>query len=207
MLKILGRPDSINVRKATWLCAELDIPFEQQAWGSGHRSTFETEFLALNPNGLVPVLVDGEFVLWESNTICRYLAARENRTDWLPTDARSRARIEQWMDWQAGELNNSWRHAFLGLVRKFPKFLDPAAIEASVAAWNKHMQILEAQLQRTGAYVTGATITTADIGIGLAVNRWFGSPIERPVLPAVEQYYARLKERPAYRLHGANGEP
>ncbi|CAN5234727.1 glutathione S-transferase [soil metagenome] len=207
MLRILGRPSSINVRKATWLCDELGLEFEQEAWGAGHRSTFEPAFTALNPNALVPVLVDGDFVLWESNTICRYLAAREGRTDWLPVEPQPRAQIEQWMDWQAGELNNAWRHAFLGLVRKFPAYLDPVAIEASVASWIKFMQVLDGQLQRTGAYVTGTTITTADIGIGLAVHRWFSTPIERPALTGVEQYYARLKERPAFLRHGANGEP
>jgi len=207
MLKILGRSNSINVRKVLWLCAELDLPYEQELWGSGFRSTATPDFLALNPNGLVPVIRDGDFVLWESNTICRYLAARERRHDLLPADPPGRARVEQWMDWQAGELNNAWRYAFMALVRKSPAHTDAGAIEASVASWNRHMGILNAQLSSTGGYAAGDTFTLADIVIGLATHRWFMTPILRSALPAVEAYYERLSDRPGFRLHGRNGIP
>ena len=143
MLKILGKPVSINVRKVLWLCEELALPCELEAWGAGYRDTHVPEFMALNPNAMVPVLVDGEAVLWESNTICRYLAAGQGRDDLLPRDALARARVEQWMDWQAGELNNSWRYAFMGLVRRSETYRDAAVIEASAAVWNRHMVILE----------------------------------------------------------------
>ncbi|MEI7431468.1 MAG: glutathione S-transferase N-terminal domain-containing protein, partial [Betaproteobacteria bacterium] len=101
MLKILGRSSSINVRKVLWLCAELDLPFEQENWGAGFRSTAEPEFLALNPGGLIPVVCDDDFVLWESNAICRYLAAKQGRNDLLPDDLENKARVEQWMDWMS----------------------------------------------------------------------------------------------------------
>jgi glutathione S-transferase len=207
MLKILGKPVSINVRKVLWLCEELALPCEQEAWGAGYRDTHAPEFLALNPNALVPVIVDGDTVLWESNTICRYLAARQGRDDLLPRDALARARVEQWMDWQGGDLNNSWRHAFMGLVRHSPAHQDPGAIEASAASWNRHMAILEQQLGRSGDFVTGATFTLADIVLGLSVNRWFMTPIERPELPHVRAYYDRLATRAGFRLHGRNGTP
>ncbi|HBK46617.1 MAG TPA: glutathione S-transferase, partial [Xanthomonadaceae bacterium] len=126
---------------------------------------------ALNPNALVPVLRDGGFVLWESNTICRYLAARERRGDLLPAEPRHRARVEQWMDWQATELNGAWRYAFMATVRRSPAHADPAAIAASVAAWNAAMAILDAQLARAGAWVLGDTFTLADIVLGLSVQR------------------------------------
>ena len=118
MLKILGRSDSINVRKVLWTCAEIGLPFELEPWGAGVRATQDPAFLALNPNALVPVLRDGDVVLWESNTICRYLAATHGREDLLPQQPAARAAVEQWMDWQAGELNNAWRYAFMSLVRK-----------------------------------------------------------------------------------------
>ena len=207
MLHVLGRSTSINVRKVLWLCAELNLAIEHEAWGAGDLSLQAPEFCALNPNALVPVLRDGELVLWESNTICRYLAAREGRDDLLPTEPVARARVEQWMDWQATELNNAWRYAFMGLVRGSAAHQDSAAIAASVAAWNRHMQILDAQLDKTGAHVAGADLTLADIVLGLATNRWLMTPMPRPALPAVQAWFERLCERPAFLLHGRNGAP
>lgn len=207
MLTVLGKPSSINVRKVLWLCDELGLPVLNEPWGSGFRDTQVPEFLALNPNGLVPVLRDGDLVLWESNTICRYLAAREGRTDLLPADAAGRARIEQWMDWQATELNNAWRYAFMALVRRSAEHADAAAVQASVRGWNRHMAILDRQLQATGGFAAGAGFTLADIVLGLATHRWFSTPMERPALPAVAAYYERLTERPGFRAHGRNGQP
>lgn len=207
MLEILGRSSSINVRKVLWLCAELELAYRQEQWGAGFRSTNTPEFLALNPNGLVPVIRDGDFVLWESNTICRYLAARNGRTDLLPADAMPRARVEQWMDWQATELNDAWRYAFMALVRNSPKHTDATAIEASIGQWNRCMRLLDAQLAGTGAYAAGETFTLADIGIGLSTHRWFASPIARAPLAAVEAYYERLSERAGFREHARNGAP
>ena len=207
MLRVLGRSSSINVRKVLWLCDELGLDIEREDWGSGFRSTQEPEFLALNPNGLVPVLRDGDLVLWESNTICRYLAARQKRHDLLPAAAAERAKVEQWMDWQATELNSSWRSAFMGLVRQHPAHTDPAAIEAGVAQWNRHMAILESQLQRSGGFAAGPAFTLADIVLGLSTHRWYATPMKRPPLPAVADYYRRLSDRPGFRAHGDNGMP
>ena len=205
MLKILGKPGSINVRKVLWTCAEIGVPFELDHWGSGFRATDDPAFLAMNPNAMVPVLLDDDFVLWESNTICRYLAAKHGRTDLLPADAQQRARVEQWMDWQATDLNNAWRIAFTALLRGNPAQADARAIAASAAAWNRHMGLLDAHLARTGPYVAGSTFTLADIVLGLSANRWRMTPIERPVLPAVDAWFERLSERPAFLAHGRNG--
>ena len=207
MLQILGKPASINVRKVLWLCEELALPYELQPWGSGFQPTDTPEFRALNPNALVPVIRDGAFVLWESNAICRYLAAEHGRTDLLPSVPRERAPVEQWMDWQATELNNAWRYAFMALVRQSPTHTEPSAIAASASQWNRHMAMLDAQLQRTGAFVTGPSFTLADVVLGLATHRWFMAPIERPSLAAVAAYYERLSTRPGYLLHGRNGTP
>jgi len=207
MLRILGKSPSINVRKVLWLCAELDLPFEHEEWGAGFRSTHTPDFLTLNPNGMVPVIIDGDFVLWESNSIFRYLAARQERLDLLPAAPRERAKVERWMDWQATELNNAWRYAFMGLVRHSPEHQDPAMLANGIATWNRQMQVLEAQLQQTLAYAAGEHFTLADIVLGLSTHRWLVAPIGRPDLPAVKAYNARLCERPAFRLHGANGQP
>lgn len=207
MLKVLGRSNSINVRKVLWLCHELGLAYDQVEWGNDGLPLQSDEFRALNPNAKVPVIVDNGFVLWESNTICRYLASRHQRDDLLPTSLRERARVEQWMDWQATELNNAWRYAFMALVRKSPAFQDAQAIASSVESWNLHMGILEKALAESGPFMTGSSFTLADIGLGLAVHRWYMTPIDRPDFPRVSAYYEFLAQRPGYRAHGRNGVP
>jgi glutathione S-transferase len=207
MLKILGKSSSINVRKVLWTCAEIGLPFELEQWGSGAQPTDTAHFLALNPNGMVPVIVDEGVSLWESNSICRYLATKHQRLDLLPQVAMKRAQVEKWMDWQATELNNAWRYAFMALVRKSAAHRDPLALATSVADWNRHMQLLEAQLSTTGAYVNGATLTLADIVLGLSVHRWKSAPIDHASLPAIAAYYELLSERDGFMQHGRNGLP
>jgi glutathione S-transferase len=212
MLTILGKSESINVRKVLWTCAELGLQpgrdYRHDAnWGGKGRSTKEDEFLALNPHGLVPVLRDGPTTLWESNSILRYLVAKHGRTDLLPATPAARAKVEMWMDWQLGDLNGAWRGAFMGLVRNHPDFQNKAAIIRSTQAWNAMMLVLDRHLQTTNAYVTGAEFTAADIVLGLAVNRWAMTPIERPQLDAVTAYYDRLTEREGFRRFGRNGQP
>ncbi|MFD2238132.1 glutathione S-transferase family protein [Aureimonas populi] len=207
MLRILGRMSSINVRKVLWTCDEIGLAYDREDWGNGYRPTGTPDFLALNPNGQVPVIQDEEGVLWESNAICRYLAGRHGRADLLPPGGRDRALVEQWMDWQASDLNVAWRHAFLGLVRLNPRFQDARMIEQSIEEWNRAMGILEGQLTATGAYAAGSAFTLADIVLGLSVHRWRMSPIPRPSSPALDAYYARLKERPAFQVHGSDSIP
>src|SRR5579872_3620118 len=206
-LRILGRASSINVRKVLWTCAEIGIAYTREDFGSGFASTATPEFLAMNPNGLVPVIEDEAGVLWESNTICRYLAAKHDRRDLLPASPRERARVEQWMDWGATDLNTSWRYAFIGLIWRDPAFQDREQIAASIVKWNAAMRILERQLATTGALVVGNAFTLADVVLGLATNRWLMTPIERPDYPHVAAYFERLKQRPGFREHGANGLP
>ncbi|MEO6278700.1 glutathione S-transferase family protein [Roseateles sp.] len=204
-MKLLGRLASINVRKVMWTAALLDLHLDREDWGPGFRSPKEPEYLALNPNGLIPVLIDGDFVLWESNTICRYLASRQGATALLPNEPHARAKVEQWMDWQGGDLNNSWRVAFMALVRG--QAATPEAIEQSIASWNRHMGMLDAQLARTGAYVTGDEFTLADVVLGLSAQRWKNAPIERTELPAVEAWLQRLGTRPGFAEYVGNGMP
>jgi glutathione S-transferase len=198
MLRVLGRPTSINVRKVLWAAAEAGLPFVHEPEWADSRDVKCAEFLALNPNGLVPVLVCDEGVLWESNAICRYLAGRAGRTDLLPAEPFARAAVEKWMDWQAAELNSAWRGAFLGLVRRHPDFVaDEVAIARSAAQWNALMLLLERRLAETGAYVAGEGFTLADVVLGLSLQRWLLTPIARPATPALLDYRARLQARPA----------
>jgi glutathione S-transferase len=192
-LRVLGRISSINVRKVLWTCAELDLKVE-------HVES-DPRLLARNPNALVPVLQDGDFTLWESNSICRYLAARQPHRTLLPEDTQARALVEQWMDWQATELNSAWRYSFYAIVRKSPEHTDPAAIATSVERWNRCMRILDAHFAHGGQFVTGEFFTLADVALGLSTHRWLLSPIDRPHLDAVHGYYQRLSVRPAFRAH------
>ena len=132
MLQILGKTPSINVRKVLWTCDELSLDYTREDWGLGFKSTQDPAFLKLNPAGLVPVLIDGDFVLRESNTIVRYLINKNNRTDLLPGGAKERAMVDQWMDWQATDFNNAWVYAFLALVRKNPAYNRQEDIDASI---------------------------------------------------------------------------
>ncbi|WP_179404381.1 glutathione S-transferase family protein [Burkholderia guangdongensis] len=207
MLKVLGRITSVNVRKVLWTCDELQLPFEREDWGAGFRSTATPEFLALNPNALIPVIQDGDFVLWESNTIIRYLANRHGGESLYPADPQSRARVDQWIDWQSAELNPSWVYAFLGLVRQSPAHGDPAEIERSIKSWTARMTTLNGQIEATGAFVAGKQFSLADIPVALSVHRWFCTPFERPALPAVSDYFARLAERPAFARYCASATP
>jgi glutathione S-transferase len=199
MLSVIGQASSINVRKVLWTCAEIGLPFVREEPGR--------DLGSLNPNALVPVIRDGDFVLWESNTICRYLARHHGRTDLLPAAPRAQADVERWMDWQATELNNAWRYAFMALVRRSPTHADPAQVKLSVVQWNRHLVLLDRQLQSTRAFVTGPRFTLADIVLGLSLQRWLMAPIERPPLPALDGYHARLLDRPGFKAHGANGDP
>lgn len=207
MLKILGRASSINVRKVLWLCDELDIAYRREEWGEGVKSLHQAEFLALNPNAMIPVIQEGDFVMWESNAIIRYLANAWGG-EWLyPEDPRARAPVDQWIDWQASELNASWRYAFMSLVRHSPAHQDARLLAAACKGWSHTMGILNQQLEKTGRYVAGKHFSLADIPVGLSVNRWYETPLDHPSLPAVRAYYERLTERKGYATWGRNGTP
>ncbi|WP_091133508.1 glutathione S-transferase family protein [Microvirga guangxiensis] len=205
MLKIYGHAGSINVRKVLWTCVELGIPFERIDWGGPTRSLADPEFQKLNPIGMIPVVEDNGQLFRESNSIVRYLAAREGRHDLLPNTPAERAQVEKWMDWQVSDFNNTWRYVFMGTVRKRPDFQDP---QQSAASWEKFcaaVGIIDRELSRTGAYITGSAFTCADIVIGLSIHRWKSIPMERPDCAAVEAYYERLCKREGFQLYGRDG--
>lgn len=197
MLRIYGRASSINVRKVLWTCEEIGLAFEREDWGAGFRSTREAEFLALNPKAVIPVVVDGETVLTESNAICRYLAAKAGRDDLLPHDPAGRAAVEAWMDWISFDHNTAWRYCVFALVRKRQGYDNPAEIEKSRMEWNALMSILDQRLAELPDYLCGA-FSLADVPAGLAIHRWLKTPIERPGLARVMRYYALLQRRPAF---------
>ena len=150
--------------------------------GSGFKPTDTPAFLALNPNAMVPVIQDDDFTLWESNTIIRYLAARYGNNALYPVEARARARVDQWIDWQASDLNSAWRYAFLSLVRRSPASRPSDPSRSVPAVVSLHGDPGETASSNRG-YVAGPHFSLADIPIGLSVNRWLETPYDRPPLP------------------------
>ncbi len=207
MLKIYGRTNSSNVRKALWAVEEIGLPYTREDWGRGFRSTSDPEFKRLSNFGVVPVIDDDGFILRESNTIVRYLCAKHGRTDLYPTDLKARATIEAWMDWGSTDFYSGVRPVFHGLVSKNPAYQDPAIINAGVVEWSAQMQRLDTHLAANGPYLLGSQFTVADIPAGIVINRWYAIDFAKPAFPAVAAYYERLSERPPYRVHGRNGMP
>ncbi|MBU1304481.1 MAG: glutathione S-transferase family protein [Alphaproteobacteria bacterium] len=197
MLKLLGRITSINVRKVLWALDELGIGYDREDWGLPLRDPKVPEFLALNPNGQVPVLVDGDFVLWESVAVMAYVNEAHGAGALMPQDAKARALAMQWVQWQSTEMGRHWVYPLNALVRKTPGFDDPDKLAKSVAAWAKTMEIIEGQLAKGMDFVAGDRFTLADISITLGLHRWFATPIAHAPMPASEAYYRRMMQRPA----------
>lgn len=198
MLRLWGRLSSINVRKVVWAAQELNLSFQRTDAGGPFGIVREPHYLALNPNGLVPLLEDDGFVLWESNTIVRYLCARHATGTLYPEGLPARFAAEQWMDWQQTTLNPAGRHAFVQWIRTPAPQRDMALIAQSVAATEPLLAMLDAHLARQ-PYMAGDAFTMADIPIGCEIHRWWGLPQERPVLPHLERWYQSLLARPGAR--------
>lgn len=194
-LVILGRITSINVRKVCWTADLIGLGYRTEVWGLPHRDPREAEFLKLNPNAQVPVILDDGFVLWESGAIMRYLAEKHRSGLW-PTQFKERALVDQWLTWQGTELNPPWMYAVHALLRKNPAYTDKARIDDSIARWSSAMRILEAQLRQTGQFVANGRLSLADIVLGLSSHRWFSTPFDRPDLPAVRAHYEMMKATP-----------
>jgi glutathione S-transferase len=202
MLKIWGRRNSSNVQKVLWTCVELDIAFDRIDWGGGFGGNRDPAYLALNPNGLVPVIEDEGFVLWESNTIIRYLTASRGGGRLYPGDPRRRALIERWMDWQLSALGPPMGALTFGFYRVAPDQRDPAVLEAAHRRGRELWPIVDRQLA-SADHLVGPELSLADICLGIYVHRWYSFPVERPLLPRLEAWYARLAERPGFHAHVA----
>ena len=197
MLRIWGRVNSVNAKKALWAAEELGLKYERVDAGMQFGVTKTPEYLKMNPNSLVPTIDDDGFVLWESHSIVRYLCAKHSMGKLCPSDLKARADAERWMDW-AFTFQRAMRDVFWGLIRTPAEKRDTKAIEAGREQTAKLLPVLEQNLA-SKKYVTGAAFTMGDIPIGCEVQRWMRVPIERPKFPNVEAWFERLRERPAYR--------
>jgi glutathione S-transferase len=200
MLKIWGRTTSSNVQKVLWCCAELDIPYERVDWGGPFGGNDDPQYRRMNPNGRVPTVEDDGLVIWESNTICRYLCTTRGGERLYPSDPRARTRVERWMDWQLATPGGPMGALLQQLYRTKPEARDQKAIGAArqqaLAAWKIADGALEGQ-----PHLAGSELTLAEITLGTLVYRWHVFPIERPELKNLRAWYERMRERPAFRTH------
>ncbi|HWP24165.1 MAG TPA: glutathione S-transferase [Candidatus Binatia bacterium] len=200
MIRIWGRRDSSNVQKVLWCCGELDIPFERLDWGGKFGGNKDVSYLAMNPNGLVPTIKDGDFILWESNSIMRYLNAKYGNGQLLPAAPEAMASANRWMDWQLSTFNAAIVPLFWSLIRTPEDKRDPKTVQTALDKTVKAWQIVEDYLA-TSRYLGGDEFSLGDIPLGVWAYRWFNLPIERPSLPGIESWYERLKQRKPYQTH------
>ena len=195
---IWGRTNSVNVQKVTWCCEEMAVDYDRIDAGRTFGVVDTPAYRNLNPNGLVPTLVDDGFVLWESNAIVRYLAAKHGAGSLWPDDPRTRANADRWMDWKITTFWPAIHALFLGLVRTPPDQRDAQAIETSRLKTAEVLRIVDAHL-RLHPFLAGDAFTMGDIPLGCGIWRWMTLPIERPELPNLARWFESLKERPAYK--------
>ena len=202
MLTIWGRRNSVNVQKAMWAVGEVGVPHERIDAGGEFGGLDTPEFAALNPNRRVPVLRDGDTVVWESNAIVRYLAAKYGAgTLWNP-DPGARAQADIWMAWTQTMAHREFIDLFWGFVRTPPAERDMAAMRAANGRLVKHLELLHRHLGGQ-PYLAGETFTMGDIPAGALLYRYFAMEFDYPSLPNLISWYARLGERPAYQAHVA----
>lgn len=197
-ITIWGRLSSCNVQKAVWLLEELALPYEQIPTGGDFGGLDDSAYRAMNPHGKVPTLKDGEVVVWESEAILRYLAARYGAPDFWAEDPAARAAVDQWLAWTGTSLYRYWIDLFWRLVRTPPAQQDTALIETLRRRTAEHYSFLDGQLAER-PFIAGDAFSLADIAAGMTLYRWYEMPVERPALENLRAWYERLRERPAYR--------
>jgi glutathione S-transferase len=201
VLTIWGRRNSFNVQKVLWLIDEIGLEHTHVPAGGGFGGLSDPAFLARNPHGRIPVIQDGETIVWESHAILRYLAAKYAPAQFWPSEPAARSHIDRWMDWSQTELQPDFlTGVFWGFYRTPAAQRDERAVAEKIAASGKDFLLLDRWLE-TRAFLAGDMFSLADIPAGALLYRYFELEIERPNLPRVEQWYARLRERLAYRAH------
>ena len=199
-LRIWGRANSVNVQKVLWCLRELDLAYERIDAGMAFGRNRDPDYLAMNPNGRVPTLVDGDFVLWESNSIMRYLALAYGKGSPIYPDApKRRTSVDRWLDWTLSTMQPVDRPVFWALVRTPVEDRDMVAIQKDADAEAVQWRIVDNQLA-TRRFIEGDDFTLADIALGAYARRWFGvEGISKPALPHLERWFAQFESRPGFR--------
>ena len=201
MIKIWGRTNSVNVQKVLWCLDEIGAPYERIDAGLQFGHNNEPWYLALNPNGRIPLLQQGEFSLWESNTIVRYLSAKYDFGGLYAESPETRALAERWMDWQLSTLLPPVSTVFWTLIRTPTEKRDMRAVARGIEEANAVTAVLDRELAGR-SFVAGEQLSMGDIPVGAVIHRWLAIPgIERPALPNLRAWQDRLAARPAFRRH------
>ena len=204
MLKIWGRASSANVMKVLWVCDEIGEKYERIDWAGPYGGNDDPKYRAMNPSGRVPTIEDNGNVIWESNTIVRYLCDTRHANALYPTDPAKRTEVERWMDWQLAHLGGAVTPLFMGYVRTPPEKRNAAALEKARLEAIPTVRIIEDWFAHQGTqYLAGNAFTIADIPVSIFIRRWLAFPIERPAMPKLEAWYDRVKTRPGFVAHVA----
>lgn len=205
MLKLWGRVNSSNVKKVRWTCAELDIPYERVDAGLHFGVVNSDEYRAMNPNGMIPVIDDDGFVLWESNAIVRYLCAKHPKAPFWPADLRTRASADRWMEWQSTTIGPQIGPPFMQLIRQPEHEWDLAMIKRNITRAGDLWQIVDRQLSQT-RWLAGEDFTMGDVPLGILAYTWMELPLAkvglahcRPKLANVWRWYDQLQAMKNYR--------
>ncbi|OCA54427.1 glutathione S-transferase family protein [Photorhabdus namnaonensis] len=198
MLTIWGRKNSSNVKKVLWCLKELDVPYNQVDIGGKFGKLDDPQYLKMNPNGQIPCLQEDNFVLWESNAIVRYLAAKFGKDMLYPQDLQERANADKWMDWVGSHLFPHIKQLVIGFVRTPEAERDQKQIEQTLTEIEKLMKVLDNTLAEQ-KYLSGDKFGMADIALGPMIYPWLNIPIKRPSLPNIERWYQLMAERPAFK--------
>ncbi len=202
MLKIWGRINSINVQKVLWSCAEMNVPYERIDAGMQFGVNNTPEYKAMNPNGLVPLIDDDGFQLWESHAIVRYLARKHGMGTLCPADPRAAADADRWMEWYSTSLWNHMRPIFWNLIRTPPEKRNMIEVEDNRKKLAIYLAMADTQLAKS-AWLAGSAFTIGDIPLAVLCHRWFSLPIERPAAPNLERWFKTVSARPAFQKHCA----
>lgn len=200
MLKVYGRRSAFNVQKVMWAIGELGLEHEHRDRGGAAGGLDDPAFLAMNPHGRVPVIDDGGLIVWESNSIVRYLAARYAPDALGATDPAARSQADRWMDWALATLQRDFMDLFWGYYRTPEAQRDWPRLRGLIDGCARHYRLLDAHLADR-PFLGGDALTMADIPAGTTLFRLFELDLERPALLNVEAWYRRLCQRPAYREH------
>jgi glutathione S-transferase len=198
MITIWGRRSSFNVQKVLWTLDELELDYEHRNAGGSYGGLDNPEFLAMNPHGLVPVILDEEGAVWESNSIVRCICAKHSSGNLWIEDPFQRSLADRWIDWAATALQPSFMRLFWGYYRTPESQRNPVEIQSALESCQKHFRALDSHLASHN-YLAGSRFTAADIPAGTTLHRYFsiGLPVEEPT--NVMAWFLRLRERPAFR--------